>query len=74
MFRLKCATILESWPRTCGDRTMRQAGLVFPIIFWIFNRVELVCAAVALSSIWAWSKESVLSVDRKQQLFAGAAI
>jgi hypothetical protein len=25
-------------------------------IFWIFNRVELVCAAAALSSIWALSQ------------------
>jgi hypothetical protein len=43
-------------------------------IFWIFNRVELVCAAVALSSIWAWSKESPLSAEHKQQLFAGAVM
>ena len=43
-------------------------------IFWIFNRVELVCAAVALSSIWAWSKESPLSMERKQQLLAGAVM
>jgi hypothetical protein len=25
-------------------------------IFWIFNRIELLCAAAALSSIWALSK------------------
>ena len=43
-------------------------------IFWIFNRVELVCAAVALSSIWAWSQESLSSAENKQQLFAGAVM
>ncbi len=43
-------------------------------IFWIFNRVELVCAAVALSGIWAWSQESPSSAENKQQLFAGAVM
>jgi len=43
-------------------------------IFWIFNRVELVCAAVALSSIWAWSQESPSNAQNKQQLFAGAVM
>ena len=43
-------------------------------IFWIFNRVELLCAAVALSSIWAWSQESPSSAENKQQLFAGAVM
>ena len=41
-------------------------------IFWIFNRVELVCAAVALSSILALIEVSVLSVDTNRKLFAGA--
>ncbi|WP_373539722.1 DUF4149 domain-containing protein [Chamaesiphon sp.] len=43
-------------------------------IFWIFNRVELVCAAVALSSIWAWSQASKSSAENQQQLFAGAVM
>jgi hypothetical protein len=41
-------------------------------IFWIFNRVELVCAAVALSSILALIEVSVLNVDTNRKLFAGA--
>jgi hypothetical protein len=51
-------------------------------IFWIFNRVELLCAAVALSSIWALSKVSRFpkweaspnGVDTKRQLLAGAVM
>jgi hypothetical protein len=43
-------------------------------IFWIFNRVELVCAAAALSSIWALSKVARLSVDAKRELLAGAIV
>ena len=41
-------------------------------IFWIFNRVELVCAAVALSSILALIELSVLNVDTNRKLLAGA--
>jgi hypothetical protein len=41
-------------------------------IFWIFNRVELVCAAVVLSSILALIEVSVLNVDTNRKLFAGA--
>jgi hypothetical protein len=41
-------------------------------IFWIFNRVELVCAAAVLSSIWALSAVSRTSVDTKRELLAGA--
>jgi hypothetical protein len=40
-------------------------------IFWIFNRLELLCAASILSGIWALSKSSS-NVDRKPELFAGA--
>jgi hypothetical protein len=51
-------------------------------IFWIFNRVELVCAAAALSSIWALSKvsrfstaeTSPASVDTQQQMLVGAVM
>jgi hypothetical protein len=41
-------------------------------IFWIFNRVELVCAAIALSSIWALIEVSLFRVDTNRKLFAGA--
>ncbi|MCY7367765.1 MAG: DUF4149 domain-containing protein [Chamaesiphon sp.] len=41
-------------------------------IFWIFNRVELICAAVALSSILALIEVSILNVETNRQLFAGA--
>ena len=41
-------------------------------IFWIFNRVELICAAVALSSILALIEVSVLNVDTNRKLLAGA--
>jgi hypothetical protein len=40
-------------------------------IFWIFNRVELLCAAAIISSIWALSKMVRSSVDTKQ-LLAGS--
>jgi hypothetical protein len=43
-------------------------------IFWIFNRVELLCAAAALSSIWALSKVSRLSVDTQQKMLVGAVM
>jgi hypothetical protein len=41
-------------------------------IFWIFNRVELICAAAALSSIWALIEVSLFSVGTNRKLFAGA--
>jgi hypothetical protein len=41
-------------------------------IFWIFNRVELLCAAAVLSSIWALSAVSRAHVDTKRELLAGA--
>jgi hypothetical protein len=41
-------------------------------IFWIFNRVELVCAAAALSSIWALSQVS--RSNHMPKLFAGAVM
>jgi hypothetical protein len=43
-------------------------------IFWIFNRVELVCAAAALSSIWALSKVSRVSVDSQRKMLVGAVM
>ncbi len=42
-------------------------------IFWIFNRVELLCAALILSSIWALSKLAI-GVNRKPELLAGAVM
>jgi hypothetical protein len=43
-------------------------------IFWIFNRVELICAAAALSTIWALSQVNLASVERNRKMFAGAVI
>lgn len=43
-------------------------------IFWIFNRVELVCAAAALSSIWALSKVSRSNVENNRKMLAGAVM
>lgn len=43
-------------------------------IFWIFNRVELVCAAAALSSIWALSKVARSSAYAKREMLAGAVM
>jgi hypothetical protein len=43
-------------------------------IFWIFNRVELVCAAMALSSIWALSKVSRSSVDAQREMLVGSVM
>jgi hypothetical protein len=42
-------------------------------IFWIFNRVELLCAAAILSSVWALS-QLVTRLNRQPQMFAGAVM
>jgi hypothetical protein len=42
-------------------------------IFWIFNRVELLCAAAVLSSIWALNRMSS-RVAAKPELLAGAIV
>jgi hypothetical protein len=42
-------------------------------IFWIFNRVELLCAAAILSGIWALQRGSS-RVSAKQELLAGAIV
>lgn len=42
-------------------------------IFWIFNRLELLCAAAILSGIWALSKSSS-HVNRKPEMFASAVM
>ena len=41
-------------------------------LFWIFNRVELLCAAAALSGIWALSTVARSGVYAKQETLAGA--
>lgn len=43
-------------------------------IFWTFNRVELVCAAAALSSIWALSKLARSGIYAKREMLAGAVM
>ncbi len=43
-------------------------------IFWIFNRIELLCAAAALSSIWALSKVARPRVDSQRKLLVGAVM
>lgn len=43
-------------------------------IFWIFNRVELLCAAVALSSIWALTEIGKSIGDVRRELLAGAVM
>ena len=43
-------------------------------IFWIFNRVELLCAAAALSSIWALSTVARPNVDSQRKLLVGAVM
>jgi hypothetical protein len=43
-------------------------------IFWIFNRVELICAAAVLSSIWALNRVSRSSIAAKPELLAGAIV
>jgi hypothetical protein len=41
-------------------------------LFWIFNRLELVCAAAVLSSIWALSTVARSGVYAKRETLAGA--
>lgn len=42
-------------------------------IFWIFNRVELLCAATALSGVWALSQVAE-RMNRQTEMFAGAGM
>ncbi|WP_295616019.1 hypothetical protein [Chamaesiphon sp. GL140_3_metabinner_50] len=42
-------------------------------IFWIFNRVELLCAATALSGIWALSQVAE-RMNRQAEMFVGAGM
>lgn len=41
-------------------------------IFWIFNRVELLCAAAALSGVWALSEVYRANVETKREMLASA--
>jgi hypothetical protein len=43
-------------------------------IFWIFNRVELLCAAAALSSVWALIEVSRTTLDTKREMLASAVM
>ncbi|WP_309733826.1 DUF4149 domain-containing protein [Chamaesiphon sp. OTE_75_metabat_556] len=43
-------------------------------IFWIFNRVELLCAAAALSSVWALIEVSKTTLDTKREMLASAVM
>jgi Domain of unknown function (DUF4149) len=43
-------------------------------IFWIFNRVELLCAAAALSSVWALIEVSRATLDTKREMLASAVM
>ncbi|AFY96419.1 DUF4149 domain-containing protein [Chamaesiphon minutus] len=43
-------------------------------IFWIFNRVELLCAAAALSSMWALSEVSRADLETKREMIASAVM
>jgi hypothetical protein len=43
-------------------------------IFWTFNRVELVCAAAALSSILALSKLARAGIYAKREMLAGTVM
>jgi hypothetical protein len=42
-------------------------------IFWIFNRIELLCAAAALSGVWALSQVSK-PMARQTEMLAGAGM
>jgi hypothetical protein len=43
-------------------------------IFWLFNRVELVCAATILSSIWAIKNLDSSNVYARKEMFAAAVM
>lgn len=43
-------------------------------IFWIFNRLELICAAIALSSIWAAISTTRTRIASQSKLIAGASM
>ncbi len=43
-------------------------------IFWIFNRVELLCAAAALSSVWALVEVSRATLKTKREMLASAVM
>jgi hypothetical protein len=41
-------------------------------IFWIFNRLELLCAAMALTAAFALPKQEARSIDRQRQILWGS--
>jgi hypothetical protein len=43
-------------------------------IFWVFNRIELLCAATILTSMWAMKNLDRSSVDDRGEMLAGAAM
>jgi hypothetical protein len=43
-------------------------------LFWIFNRIELLCGAIVLSSIWAAISTAPTRVATQPQLLAGASV
>lgn len=43
-------------------------------IFWIFNRIELLCAAAALTSVWALSEVSRAELATKREMLASAVM
>jgi Domain of unknown function (DUF4149) len=43
-------------------------------IFWIFNRIELLCAAAVLSSVWAWLQVSRVKLETQREMLASAVM
>jgi hypothetical protein len=43
-------------------------------IFWIFNRVELLCASAVLSSVWALVEVSRAALETKREILASAVM
>jgi Domain of unknown function (DUF4149) len=63
-------------PTLWATGMMESSGFVSASysIFWIFNRVELLCAATALSSVCALIEVSRVALDTKRELLASAVM
>lgn len=75
-FWLSCSTILDLviMPTLWATGMMESSGFASASysIFWVFNRVETICAATALSSILALGYDSPTSIYASRKMRVGA--
>jgi hypothetical protein len=75
-FWLSCSTILDVviMPTLWATGMMEGSGFASAgySIFWVFNRVETICAATALSSILALAHVNPTSIYARREMRVGA--